>query len=334
MSPKEFESLRDSGACFICRRPRHMARECPNNSRRKEDNGEWRPTLVKKEVLNREMPIADEDESEAEPSTYHPVPSIRIPVKVKKISMEALIDCGAEGDFILERVVKEKKLPTVPIKPIRVGQALQGSKRTIVNRKVRSHIYLTNRDYTSKKEVDLLVAPLNMDMTLGMPMLQQEGMVIDAANHDIITLEMEAEIKNKSVQVGCEILNVTTRDPTEIRPTQQETSVASRNHADPTRTTPTQQKSSSAGMAQADAPTITPEAAKKHHAERIKEFSEVFNHKAPTLNSHNRPKDAPYHRIQLKDPNKSIHGRMFALPEWHMNWMIEFIEHHLLAGHI
>jgi len=36
-------------------------------------------------------------------------------------------------------------------------------------------------------------------------------------------------------------------------------------------------------MAQADAPMITPEAAKKHHAEHIKEFSEVFNRKAPTL---------------------------------------------------
>jgi len=77
-----------------------------------------------------------------------------------------------------------------------------------------------------------------------------------------------------------------------------------------------------------------PEAAKKHHAERIEEFSDVFNYKTPTLDSHNRPKDATYPRIQLKDPNKSINGRMFALPERHMNWMIEFIEHHLLAGHI
>jgi len=80
------------------------------------------------------MPIVEE--SETEPSTYRPVPSIRVPVKVKETLMEALIDCGAEGDFILERVVKEKKIPTVPIKPIRVGQALQKSKKAIVNRKV------------------------------------------------------------------------------------------------------------------------------------------------------------------------------------------------------
>ena len=56
--------------------------------------------MVKKEVLNREMPIAEEEESEIEPSTYRPVPSIRVPVKVKETLMEALIDCGAEGDFI------------------------------------------------------------------------------------------------------------------------------------------------------------------------------------------------------------------------------------------
>jgi len=129
MSPKEFESLRDSGACFICRRPGHMACECPNNSRRKEDNGKWRPAMVKKEVLDREMPIAEEEESETEPSTYRPVPSIHVPVKVKETLMEALIDCGAEGDFISKPVVKERKMPTIPIKPIQVGQALQKSEK-------------------------------------------------------------------------------------------------------------------------------------------------------------------------------------------------------------
>jgi len=58
--------------------------------------------MVKKEVLDREMPIAEEEESETEPSTYRPVPSICVPVKVKETLMEALIDCGAEGDFISE----------------------------------------------------------------------------------------------------------------------------------------------------------------------------------------------------------------------------------------
>ena len=263
MSPREYESLRDSGACFICRRPGHMARKCPSNSCRKEDDREWKPAVIKKEVLDREIPITEEEESETEPSTYRPVPSIRVPVKVKEILMEALIDCGAERDFISERIVKEKKLPTVPIKPIQVGQALQGSKRTIVNRKVRSHVHLANNDYTSKKEVDLLVAPLNTDVTLRMPTLQQEGIVVDAANRDIVTPKTEVETKDKSVQLA----SLHGIDPNEIKPTHQERSPVSRPHVNTS--------------------TITPEIAKKHHAECIKEFSDVFNHKAPTLDSHN-----------------------------------------------
>ena len=159
-----------------------------------------------------------------------------------------------------------------------------------------------------REEVDLLVAPLNTDVTLGMPILQRERIVVDAANRDIVTPRMEAETKSKSsrpachTQVGGEIRNTTTR-----------------NHVDPTEITPTQPKPSSADKTQGGAPTITPEMARKHHAECVKEFSDVFNHKAPTFNSRNRPKDAPYHRIQLKDPNKSINGRMFTLPERYMN---------------
>ena len=69
-----------------------------------------------------------------------------------------------------------------------------------------------------------MVAPLNTDVTLGMPTLQQEGIVVDAANRDIVTPETEAETNNKSTQVGCKILNVTTGNPTEIKPTQQKSS--------------------------------------------------------------------------------------------------------------
>ena len=207
-------------------------------------------------------------------------------------------------------MVKEKKVPTIPIKPIRVEQALQRSGKPIVNRKVRSHVHFTNKDYTSKEEVDLLVAPLNTDVTLGMPMLQQEGIVVDAANRDIVTPKTEVETKDKSMQLA----SLHRIDPNEIKPTHQERSPASRTHA--------------------NVPTIMPEMARNHHAEGVKEFSDVFYHKTPTFNSRNRPKDAPYHRIQLKDPSKSINGRMFALPERYMNWMIKFIEHHLLAGHI
>ena len=132
-----------------------------------------------------------------------------------------------------------------------------------MNRKVRSHIYFTNKEYTSKEEVDLLVAPLNTDVTLGMPTLQWERIVIDAANHNIVTPKTEVETKDKSLQPA----SLHRINPNEIKPTHQERSPASRTHANTS--------------------TIRPEIAKKHHAERIKEFSDVFNHKAPTLKSHN-----------------------------------------------
>jgi len=81
-------------------------------------------------------------------------------------------------------------------------------------------------------------------------------------------------------------------------------------------------------------PIIPPEMAKKHHDEWVKEFSVVFANKVSALKDQNQLKDISYHWIQLKDLHKSINERMFAFAEQYMNWMIEFIEYHLLAGYI
>jgi hypothetical protein len=43
---------------------------------------------------------------------------------------------------------------------------------------------------------------------------------------------------------------------------------------------------------------------------------------------------APRHRIILKDPNKSINGRLFAIPEHYLNSMIDWLEEELAAGRI
>ena len=61
----------------------------------------------------------------------------------------------------------------------------------------------------------------------------------------------------------------------------------------------------------------------------VKEFSDVFCDKPPVLRDRKRPADAPYHRIWLKDPWKTINGRIFTLSEKYMNYMIEFLEYHL-----
>ena len=84
-----------------------MAYECPSNSRRKEDDREWKPAVVKKEVLDREMPIAEEEESETEPSTYRPVPSIRVPVKVKETLWS---DVRAARNFLIHKRSESTRL--------------------------------------------------------------------------------------------------------------------------------------------------------------------------------------------------------------------------------
>jgi hypothetical protein len=43
---------------------------------------------------------------------------------------------------------------------------------------------------------------------------------------------------------------------------------------------------------------------------------------------------APYHRIILKDPDKSINDHMFQLPERFLNHLAEFLQEYIDAGRI
>ena len=81
-------------------------------------------------------------------------------------------------------------------------------------------------------------------------------------------------------------------------------------------------------------PTLRPVDARRYHEEAIKEFPDLFADKLPPRNQRRINPDAPIHRIELKDPKKTINGRLFALPEKFLNSMIDFLEEHLLAGHI
>ena len=60
---------------------------------------------------------------------------------------------------------------------------------------------------------------------------------------------------------------------------------------------------------------VISKAAKKYHAERFQEYSDIFRNKPLILENYNWSKDILYHWIQLKDAYKSINERMFALPE-------------------
>jgi hypothetical protein len=108
----------------LCHRQGHIQKDCPEKEHlgikpASQSATSWRKepgkVEIKKEVVDREMPVEDESESEF---PYSPVPSIRVPAQVKEALMKALIDCGAEGDLIAEKIVQEQKLPTIPIKPV------------------------------------------------------------------------------------------------------------------------------------------------------------------------------------------------------------------------
>jgi len=129
------------GVCFLCRQQRHRAIECPTRERLgvrsktpERDRKEPGRMEIKKEVASGELLI--DMESESEMSSYRSVPSICVSAKVKETLLQTLIDCGAEGDIISEKVVKERNLPTSPIYPVRVGQALAKIGKTTVDRKV------------------------------------------------------------------------------------------------------------------------------------------------------------------------------------------------------
>ena len=141
LTESQREALKRTGGCFKCRRRGHIAVECPGTDREWKENTTietWKEhadkVQIKEEVLAREMPRLEDAENTSEPSNYHSVPSICIPARVKNTLMNALIDCGAEGDLISERVVKKENLPTSPIKPTTIGQALQGSTKARTTR--------------------------------------------------------------------------------------------------------------------------------------------------------------------------------------------------------
>jgi hypothetical protein len=74
---------------------------------------------------------------------------------------EALMDCGATVSIIDTETVKEKNLRTEPSsKRYRVRQAFS-DKTEVVIPMVKEHITIPSKDFTSKKPVPLLVAPLN-----------------------------------------------------------------------------------------------------------------------------------------------------------------------------
>jgi len=55
-------------------------------------------------------------------------------------------------------------------------------------------------------------------------------------------------------------------------------------------------------------PALTQDEARHHHEGVVKEFPELFADKLPPRSQRKINPDAPVHRIELKDPRKTING--------------------------
>ena len=132
---------------------------------------------------------------------YRSVLSIHIPIEVKEMSLEALINSGGKWDFISTWIVEERKLPTVPIKPVHIGQALEVSDRAIVDQKIYSHVHFMMKNYSTQEKVDFLFTLLKRDVGLEMPILKREKILIDTATYDIWVPKTNAEIKVTSATI-------------------------------------------------------------------------------------------------------------------------------------
>jgi len=326
---------------------------------------------------------------------------MRIPIvlpnsKGKKMLEEALVDCGASVSLIDPKTVKDKDLRTkaAPHR-YRLRQAFS-DKTEVATRMVREHITIPSKDFTSRKPVPLLIAPLNHSkIVLGMPFFKQEDIGIQPATRDLVMPAQEkVDLHQHDVIGQCELPKPNTRycylngisGIRDVSPLQQETVT----EAEIKGSSPSDNKSDSDGMTHADGtthangaahatatahahgrppridlahrpmmqhlstktfdweatiplivhsvhsskwtPQLDPELARQLHQEVVDEFPETFADKLPPFKGP-RP-GAPRHRIILKDPNKSINGRMFQLPERFLNHLSMFLQEHIDAGRI
>ena len=136
--------------CFLYHQQGHWAMECPVKERlgvrsRIPERERKEPGRMEiKKVVSRELSI--DMESEAELSSYWSVPSIRVPAQVKEMLLQVLVDCGAEGDMISEKIVQKRNLQTTPIQPVHMGQALAKTGKMTVDQKIQSYVYLPAKE--------------------------------------------------------------------------------------------------------------------------------------------------------------------------------------------
>jgi hypothetical protein len=147
--------------------------------------------LAKTYVKTENVDVVEAD-SESDSSHYYAAPTMKILIllpnsKGKKMLEEALIDCGASVSLIDSKTVKDNDLRTEAAPhPYRLRQAFSDQTQ-VASRMVREHVTIPLKDFTSRKPVPLLIAPLNHSkIVLGMPFFKQEDIGIQPATCDLV----------------------------------------------------------------------------------------------------------------------------------------------------
>ena len=108
--------------------------------------------------------------------------SFSIPVKIicesEDIEATALVDSGAEGQFINHRIVEEHDLPTIPLEtPIKVHN-VDGTKNQAGNITEKAECEIEIDGHPQKEEL-LVTNTGKADIILGLPWLKQENPTIN-----------------------------------------------------------------------------------------------------------------------------------------------------------
>ena len=312
--------LRANNGCFWCRKINagHMSNSCPEFLTWKAAKDKASGVEKAKATVSEIAVVSSESDSESD----YPVPSIVLETEIQgSIAEDSLIDCGATVNLVDSNFVRNRHLRTYTSHPIRIHQALS-PKGFIVNTALLSKIRIPSKNWESIKPAKFIVTPLeHHNVILGMPFLAAERIRIDPAAGDILP-PAPFECNAVSTQrLGEE--RIDERDGSRKVLPPRDLSEVSRPLV--------QTKLPSMKSVDEDKPTISLSEATELNARFMKEYSDVFTNKLPNKPTH--PK-APRHRIILKDPNKSINGRLFSLPERYLNSMLDFIDEQLEAKRI
>ena len=297
LTDTERDYLRRNNGCYFCRKINagHMSNSCP-------DFIAWKATKEKKNQSGKDKATVSElVVVESDSDSEYPVPSIVLETELQgSTAKSSLIDCGAMVNLVDSEFAQKRRLRTYTSHPVRIHQALS-PKGAIVNTALLSKVRIPSKNWESTKLAKFVVTPLeHHDAILGMPFLAAERIKIDPATRDILL-----PASSESNVVDAEKLGEEKIDKRD--------------------------ESRKSNLVDQDKPTISLSEAAELNTRLMKEYPDVFTNKLPCKPPH--PK-APRHRIVLKDPDKSINGRLFSLPERYLNSMLDFIDEQLEAGRI